>query len=334
MFNLLKSDCYRLVHGKTLWAMTACLVAVAVLAAWTIHFVSSPEFLYASSQSMEMTVSASEGEGDAAGVAEGAEASDDEGDEIDAAAAQALQASGKPASEVTVADFEGVSREMRTLESPLDMLGDAALSGGLVSLLTCLLVTLLFAGDFTTGFVRNLVMDRRGRLRYYGEKIILAGLAALYFLVVAVVACLVAFAVAGFTYAHMNTVGEVAEYLLLALLLAWAYGCLTAVAIWLTRSSGFGIAFAIVVGTGMAGALLGQGLLVLAGGLVPWAGAVEPWLLASGQQALGAGATNLMEGALTGSSGASAVVRIVVASAFWIAASAALTFGWLRKRDV
>lgn len=68
--------------------------------------------------------------------------------------------------------------------------------------------------------------------------------------------------------------------------------------------------------------------------MIPWAGAVEPWLLSSGQQALGAGATNLMEGALTGSSGASAVVRIVVASVFWIAVSAALTFGWLRKRDV
>lgn len=243
MFNLLKSDVFRLVHGKTLWAMTACLIAVAVLAAATIHFVSSPEFLYASSQSMEMTVSADE--------------DGEELDEFDAAAVQALEASEKPASEVTVADFEGVSREMRTLESPLDMLGDAALSGGLVSLLTCLLVTLLFAGDFTTGFVRNLVMDRRGRWRYYGVKIILAGLAALYFLVVAVVACLVAFAAAGFTYARMNTVGEVAEYLALAFLLAWAYGCLTAVVVWATRSGGAGIAFAIVVGTGMVGALLG-----------------------------------------------------------------------------
>ncbi|MEE0706074.1 MAG: hypothetical protein UCH28_06775, partial [Adlercreutzia sp.] len=88
-------------------------------------------------------------------------------------------------------------------------------------------------------------------------------------------------------------------------------------------------------GTGMLGSMLGQVLLILAGGIAPWAGAVEPWLLASCQGALGLGMPDLMEGALVGpGSSIPPAVRVVVASVFWIAASAVIAFAWLRKRDV
>ena len=42
MGNLLKSDLYRLVHGKMLWVVTGVLVAIAVLAAALMYEVSSP----------------------------------------------------------------------------------------------------------------------------------------------------------------------------------------------------------------------------------------------------------------------------------------------------
>ena len=45
MFNLLKSDIYRLVHGKMLWVAAIVLVALAVLAAGMMLWVSSPEFV-------------------------------------------------------------------------------------------------------------------------------------------------------------------------------------------------------------------------------------------------------------------------------------------------
>lgn len=45
MFNLLKSDIYRLVHGKMFWVAAIVLVALSVLAAGMMHWVSSPEFL-------------------------------------------------------------------------------------------------------------------------------------------------------------------------------------------------------------------------------------------------------------------------------------------------
>ena len=53
--------------------------------------------------------------------------------------------------------------------------GDASVYDALVRL----------AQDFSMRFARNLVMDRRGRVRYYGEKLVLVGLLAAFYLAVA-----------------------------------------------------------------------------------------------------------------------------------------------------
>lgn len=341
MFNLLKSDLYRLVHGKMLWVMTGIVFAMAALTVVALSLVSSPEFLYASAQSMEFAVHSSDEVASAfEEAADELEASLDDPEsasefsDSDVAAAKAMLALERPASEMTVADFEGVSRDMRTLASPTDMLGDAALSGGEVSLLTSLLVALFFASDFSTGFVRNLVMDRRGRVRYYGAKLILVAVAALYFILLTSAASFVAFAVGGFTYASGNTVAEIAGFLALGWLIACAYGCITALTVWLTRSAGAGIAVAIVVGSGIAGALLGQ-ILLMVGQAVPWVASIAPWLLASGQSAMSGGIASLTGGALAAPPmEVPAAVRIVVASAFWMALCAGISLGFLRKRDM
>ena len=68
MFNLLKSDIYRLVHGKMLWVAAIVLVALSVLAAGMMHWVSSPEFLRMTATSFEMTVNVSDGVTGGAGV--------------------------------------------------------------------------------------------------------------------------------------------------------------------------------------------------------------------------------------------------------------------------
>ena len=44
MFNLLKSDVYRLVHGKMLWVGLAFLALVVVGAAGLVWFATTPEF--------------------------------------------------------------------------------------------------------------------------------------------------------------------------------------------------------------------------------------------------------------------------------------------------
>lgn len=221
MFNLLKSDIYRLVHGKMLWVAAIVLVALSALAAGMMHWVSSPEFLRMTATSFEMTVNVGDGvtggagvlgEGDAAAANASAEAAAAAGasgrglslDELDTLGA--AEAAGSAESEedsvrddetasdsafasselwdlvadnpeaLSDADFEGVSRDMRTLASPADMLGDMAVSGGALAMVVSLVTALFLAQDFSMRFARNLVMDRRGRVRYYGEKLVLVGL--------------------------------------------------------------------------------------------------------------------------------------------------------------
>ena len=356
MFNLLKSDMYRLVHGKMLWVVTAIVVAVSVLVVAMMHVVSSPEFLSMTASAVDMTVTAGDDEGArgaasgdetegpaAASVAAAAEAVEDVAE--NAAEAEEGAASGSASAELwasvaedpqalSEADFEGVSREMRTFTTPADMLGDSVVSGGMLTLIVALVAALFCAQDFTTRFARNLVMDRRGRVRYYGEKIVLVGVLAAFFLAVVSLTSVASFAVAGFTYEATNSLTDLLAFFGLTWLVIFAYGCSAAVIVWISRSAGAGVAWAIVVCSGFLGAAVGQVLLSLAV-VAPWFGALEPWLLSSCVQDLGAFA-----GALLGTPAAAPLtmvpvaVQVLIAGAVAAGLCGALALGVLRKRDL
>lgn len=381
MFNLLKSDIYRLVHGKMLWVAAIVLVVLSALAAGMMHWVSSPEFLRMTATSFEMTVNVGDGangaagasgEKDAGGARAGAEAAAAAGasgrglslDELDTLGDAGDSAAGSVGSEeesvrddetasdsafasselwdlaadnpeaLSDADFEGVSRDMRTLASPADMLGDMAVSGGALAMVVSLVAALFLAQDFSAHFARNLVMDRRGRRRYYGEKLVLVGLLSAFYLAVAALAGAASFAAAGFTYAAASPLGELVLFLGLAWLLAFAYGCTTAVVVWACRSAGAGVAWALMVSSGIAGSLLGQVLLLLGRG-VPWIGALEPWMLASCMQNLGNHASALLATpAAAPLTMAPLAVQVLIVGTAAVALCAALSFGPLRKRDL
>lgn len=356
MFNLMKSDMYRLVHGKMLWVVTAIVVAVSVLVVAMMHVVSSPEFLSMTASAVDMTVTAGDDEGArgaasgdetegpaAASVAAAAEAVEDVAE--NAAEAEKGAASGSASAELwasvaedpqalSEADFEGVSREMRTFTTPADMLGDSVVSGGMLTLIVALVAALFCAQDFTTRFARNLVMDRRGRVRYYGEKIVLVGVLAAFFLAVVSLTSVASFAVAGFTYEAANSLTDLLAFFGLTWLVIFAYGCSAAVIVWISRSAGAGVAWAIVVCSGFLGAAVGQVLLSLAV-VAPWLGALEPWLLSSCVQDLGAFA-----GALLGTPAAAPLtmvpvaVQVLIAGAVAAGLCGALALGVLRKRDL
>lgn len=356
MFNLLKSDMYRLVHGKMLWVVTAIVVAASVFVVAMMHAVSSPEFLSMTASAVDMTVTAGDDEGArgaasgdetegpaAASVAAAAEAVEDVAE--NAAEAEKGAASGSASAELwasvaedpqalSEADFEGVSREMRTFTTPADMLGDSVVSGGMLTLIVALVAALFCAQDFTTRFARNLVMDRRGRVRYYGEKIVLVGVLAAFFLAVVSLTSVASFAVAGFTYEAANSLTDLLAFFGLTWLVVFAYGCSAAVIVWISRSAGAGVAWAIVVCSGFLGAAVGQVLLSLAV-VVPWLGALEPWLLSSCVQDLGAFA-----GALLGTPAAAPLtmvpvaVQVLIAGAVAAGLCGALALGVLRKRDL
>ena len=356
MFNLMKSDMYRLVHGKMLWVVTAIVVAVSVLVVAMMHVVSSPEFLSMTASAVDMTVTAGDDEGArgaasgdetegpaAASVAAAAEAVEDVAE--NAAEAEKGAASGSASAELwasvaedpqalSEADFEGVSREMRTFTTPADMLGDSVVSGGMLTLIVALVAALFCAQDFTTRFARNLVMDRRGRVRYYGEKIVLVGVLAAFFLAVVSLTSVASFAVAGFTYEAANSLTDLLAFFGLTWLVIFAYGCSAAVIVWISRSAGAGVAWAIVVCSGFLGAAVGQVLLSLAV-VAPWLGALEPWLLSSCVQDLGAFA-----GVLLGTPAAAPLTMVPVAVQVLIVGAVAaglcsvLALGVLRKRDL
>lgn len=356
MFNLLKSDMYRLVHGKMLWVVTAIVVAASVLVVAMMHAVSSPEFLSMTASAVDMTVTAGDDEGArgaasgdetegpaAASVAAAAEAVEDVAE--NAAEAEKGAASGSASAELwasvaedpqalSEADFEGVSREMRTFATPADMLGDSVVSGGMLTLIVALVAALFCAQDFTTRFARNLVMDRRGRVRYYGEKIVLVGVLAAFFLAVVSLTSVASFAVAGFTYEAANSLTDLLVFFGLTWLVIFAYGCSAAVIVWISRSAGAGVAWAIVVCSGFLGAAVGQVLLSLAV-IAPWFGALESWLLSSCVQDLGAFA-----GALLGTPAAAPLtmvpvaVQVLIVGAVAAGLCSALALGVLRKRDL
>lgn len=351
MFNLLKSDVYRLVHGKMLWVATAVLVGCIVLCAAMMHWVSDPQFLYDAAQ-MSATVTVGDAdEPDAADEAarEMAEATAEEHERaMDAASAvnegdgaadnasaslEALLEFEDPSS-LSVADFEEASREMRTIDTPTSMFGDMLVSGGFLGALVSIVVALLLASDFSTRFVRNLPMDRRGRVAYYGGRLVLVAVVALYFLAVGCVLNVVAFTVAGFTFAALDGAAELLVFLGLSWLCLTAYGCMTAVFVWLTRSAGAGIAFALVVATGIAGTVAGS-LLQNLGMAVPALSAVQPWLLATCMNHdLALPAASLLlpaEGAVWA---VPVGVQVAIVGLFWVAACAALGLGVLRRRDV
>ena len=367
MFNLMKSDLYRLVHGKMLWVVTVVVVALSILAAVAMYAVSSPEFLSMSASAMDMTVTAcddetaegSAGGGERAGAESGGqsvpgaslgatadtavETAEDAMEE--AAEAGEGAAPGSASAELwalveespqalSEADFEGVSREMRTFATPADMLGDSVVSGGLLTLVVALVTALFCAQDFTTRFARNLVMDRRGRVRYYGGKIVLVGVLAAFFVAVVSLVSVVSFAAAGFTYGDMNSPADLLAFFGLTWLVVFAYGCSAAVIVWISRSAGAGVAWAIVVCSGFLGAMAGQVLLLL-GTAVPWLGALEPWLLASCVQALGSNAGTLLSGpAVAPLTMVPVAVQVLLVGAIVAGLCSALALGVLRKRDV
>lgn len=103
---------------------------------------------------------------------------------------------------------------------------------------------------------------------------------------------------------------------------------------WASRSAGAGVAWALVVSSGIAGSLLGQVLLLLGRG-VPWIGALEPWMLASCMQNVGNHASTLLATpAAAPLTMAPLAVQVLIVGTAAVALCAALTFGPLRKRDL
>lgn len=307
MFNLLKSDLYRMVHTRLFWGFTIAVVAVLLAVAGVMAWVSSEGFIHLMEDSM-------------AKVANDPTLSVEEVQEAQADMQEGIAELGSLAA--------------RQLESLTSMWGNVFLGGGFLGLIGSMFIGIYLVRDFRSGFVKGLPMNRRGRRNYYLEKMLLVVLVQGFYLLLCA-GCSTAFmAMFGFSYLEANSAGDILLVLALTWLLYSAYGLLTACVAWLVRNEGGVVAWAVVVSSGMAGAFITQLMLLLAKALpflekmTAWTLSFQVGSLAHGAQGL-LGPSDALPFAAVTPAGQAALVGLLFA-----AVAVALAMAVLRKRDI
>ncbi|MFR1638471.1 MAG: ATP-binding protein [Eggerthellaceae bacterium] len=160
MYNLLKSDLYRLVHGKMLWVALGCLVVLAAGSGWFVWFGTT---LPGASTTSELA-----------------------------------------------------------WDSRTHTYAQLLIEGGVLPIIVSIMVALLFAGDYETGFAKSVFAGRPRRAPYFVERLALCGLLCAAFLLAGAFVADASFAVFGSAYQRVETVGEYWTWLGLAWLEAVA----------------------------------------------------------------------------------------------------------------
>lgn len=304
MLNLLKSDLYRLVRRSDFWAFVAFIVVTVGACAALLAWVTSPEF--------------------AVMVNEQA---------VDVGPSGAGQAEVQADLDEDLAEVAPLNDKV--MDSLTATWAQTFVTGGMLGVLGSMLASLFLVSDMEHGFVKNLLMSRRGRRIYYGEKLVFVALLQAMLLAVFAVAATVAFAAAGFSYEVAEGPAEVVLWLGLAWLLAVAYALIAAVVTWLTRSKWLGVVLALVVSTGVAGMVVAQLCSLLALGL-PWLAGVPQWLLHECARLLGGGSSALLlaSDAALAPLGIPVAGHVLLVEALWVGAGVAVALGVCRKRDV
>lgn len=314
MFNLLKSDLYRIVRRVDFWVFTALCAVMMVLVAGMMAYFSSPEF--------SMTVHENLANQADLTVEERAEVQA-ELDEAQADLAEAQVLNGKELHSITT------------------MWANTFLNGGFLGIIVAAFVALFLVRDFKSGFIKNLNMGRAGRVRYYAEKLLVVALLDAWFLALCLAFSVAAFTAFGFSFQVAESAGAVALWVFLAWLAMFAYGCLTACVAWLTRSEAVSIAFAVIVCSCVAGAFLVQLSLFLANAF-PVFEAFQHWTIVGGISALTQGADALFvqdEGAVIsalypwGEAVLAPWWQILLADILYVAIACAIVFAVCRKRN-
>lgn len=301
MFALLKSDLYRTVRSRLFWGLIVLTAVMMLLIAGVMHWISSPEFNAMVNQAVLE-------QGEDLTLEERAEA------EADLAEATALNE--------------------RCYDTPTQLWGQTFLNGGFLGIISSLFIALFLVADFKSGFIKNLILDRRGRYRYYGEKIIFIGLMQAVFLLVSALFTSLDFTALGFTATTDEPLGDIVLWLGLTWLILFAYALITACLVWTVRSSWVGSLSALLISSGMVGALVTQ-LIQFFAKAVPFLAAVPCWIPASALQLLCSNATPL----LTPNAGLPLPAllpagHILLVGIIYSAACAGLIFTVLRRRDI
>lgn len=301
MFNLLKADLYRLFRTRYFWVITALAVIALVSVALFMNWLASPEF----AQTVNDNIAQKE-----------------------QAAVSGLEHDGYHENE-EIAPINDKAMRALTYEW-----GNSFFEGGMLGILGSLLAAILILSDFKKGYIKNLPMDKRGRLNYFGEKLVLIALLQAYILAVCALTSFLSFRILSFTYETVDTLGDVALWLLLAWLYATAMAYITACITWLFKSEVVSSIASLVIAGGIFGAISLQIIYSLANA-IPLLGQVPQFLLVSARAELGNGAATLLD---TSTYGAFLAVpawcHIVVVCLAYSIVAAAIVFGICRKNDI
>lgn len=215
MLNLLKSDLYRLVHGKSLWVLLAITIALIAGAVALVWFTSTPAYAELTGNQATQNVEAS-----------------------DASTAERIEAFSN-----------------KQLASPVQAIGSTLMGGCFLTLMASLAAAFAVSADFNTGFVKNILSCRPQRGRYFAEKLALVALISAAFVLVAAGWCLLCYAVAGFGYIYVNSPGGIAAYLLLTWITVTAFGWIAACASWIAHNLMGGVLCASFVSSSLLATL-------------------------------------------------------------------------------
>ncbi len=298
MFNLLRSDLWRIVRMPSFWVLTLLVVASLASVAWLMDYLASPEFAQTVNASIQESVS----EDDQASFEEYLD------------------------EEATLND--------KTLPNVTFIWSNAFLDGGMLGIIGSLLAAIFLLSDFKSGFIKVLPMDRRGRWRYFGEKTILVLILQAYVLVLGATTSFLAFQAFGFTYEETSTISGIALWLLCAWLYASAMALIVSFITWLWKSEAVSSLAALFVSGGILGAILLQ-LINYLTVVASFLSLVPQWLPISARRDLRTGDSGLFVPSTYEAFSAIPVwAHEVIICALFIVLSCAVIFGLCRKRDL
>lgn len=374
MFNLLKSDLYRLAHGKMLWVALAVTFLILVMGTSLLVYVASPEF--AQMVNMAVVIDEANGSDTKLGKAELQEtlhsvthaesATDDEhASSADAASANepgatdAARSSNAESAASNVASAFGTAPTPSTVDS-LSRIDDASdltseevmvlnektypsftysvaqmcLTGGGIGLMSCLVTGLFLTSDFSTGFAKSLLSSRRRRLGYYAEKLVLAAIISAVFVAANMAFLGAMLAAAGFTYQQVETVGDVLLWGVLTWAVITVYNFIVAVVSWLSRSKVVAVLTAVFISTTVLGSILLQ-LMMLLSSALPKLAVLTNLLPSNCISLLGSGSAGLTEpNSSLLVSALTPAGQIAVLCLLFLAACAALALTACKRKDL
>ena len=325
MLNLIRSDLYRLAHGKMAYVALAILVAYFGMTAYSNFQSSQPEGIAQMEQDL----------------------------------AQLKQEDAGPENivqmEQTIHAFK--TRTFDGGYTDADSVGIAP--GGLLGAILCVLTALLCYQDFSAGFAKSqlsalAVHQMRGRCApagraaYYTARLAAIAVIDAMLLIITVTLGIVSNAVLGFTVSNPEPIWQVTVWMLLTWLLLCGYTFSTAAACWTLRSSAAGVIISLLTGSqalesllmvalsSMARAADSAALFSLTATIGEWLPTTSTNILLNGASALfgGTGDTAWADAIQALATTAHPLTHVLIAGLVFCTVASVLAVAIARRRDV